>query len=69
MQSLHEQIRIELKKRYNEDEAFAWLSHPQQLLGLRIPARLMATGQGLLVLEALRRAQADRTCEVALGRQ
>ncbi|HZN24989.1 MAG TPA: hypothetical protein VFB75_12230 [Burkholderiales bacterium] len=54
MASLHEQINLELKNLCSEDEAFAWLSSPQQLLGLRIPARLMATGEGLAVLEALR---------------
>ena len=54
MESLHEQIRIELKKRYNDDEAYAWLCGPQQLLGFRIPARLLATGDGRAVLDALR---------------
>jgi hypothetical protein len=54
MASLHDQIKLELKKLCSEDEAFAWLSSPQQLLGLRIPARMIAIGEGLAVLKALR---------------
>ena len=54
MESLQEEISIELKKLCGEERAFAWLTSPQELLGLRIPARMIAIGEGLAVLEALR---------------
>ena len=56
MVSMHEQINRELKKLCSEDQAFAWLSSPQRMLGLRIPARMMAIGEGPAVLEALKGA-------------
>ena len=59
MQSLHEQINLELKKFCTEEEAFGWLMSPQKLLNLRIPARMMATGEGAAVLEALKSAIAQ----------
>jgi hypothetical protein len=37
-----------------EEQAFVWLTSPQQLLGLRIPARMIAIGEGRAVLDALR---------------
>ena len=60
MQSLHEQINLELRKLCTEDEAFGWLSSPQKLLNSRIPARMMATGEGAAVLEALKSAAARK---------
>jgi hypothetical protein len=54
MESLQEEITIELKKLCGEEQAFVWLTSPQQLLGLRIPARMIAIGEGLAVLQALR---------------
>ena len=51
--SLYEQINLELKKLCSQEEAFTWLMSPQQRLGLRIPARMMAIGEGRAVLEAL----------------
>ena len=57
MESLQEEINVELKKFGGEEQAFIWLTSPQQLLGLRIPARMIATGEGLAVLEVLRSAK------------
>jgi hypothetical protein len=54
MGSLQEQINIELQKLCGEDQALVWLTSPQQLLGLRIPARMIAIGEGVAVLHALR---------------
>ena len=55
VESLHEQINLELKRFCSEHEAYTWLRSPQALLGLRVPARMMATDEGHAVLEALRR--------------
>jgi hypothetical protein len=46
MKSLQEAINIELKKLCAEGQAFVWLTSPQEVLGLRIPARMIATGEG-----------------------
>jgi hypothetical protein len=56
IKSLHEQISSEVK-RLSGDEAVAWLAAPQPLLGMRIPARMIAIGEGLTVLDILRRAR------------
>jgi hypothetical protein len=58
-QSLHEQISTQVRRLYGQIEPFAWLAAPQPLMELRIPARMIATGEGLAVLDILRRAQAD----------
>ena len=59
MELLHEQIKGELKKLCNDDDAFGWLISPQERLDWRIPARMMATGDGAAVLHALQNAVAE----------
>ena len=61
VQSLREQIDCELTKLCSKDEALAWLISPQQVLGLRIPARMMAIGEGRAVLKALHACQAPHS--------
>jgi hypothetical protein len=59
MKSLQEAINVELKKLYGEGQAFVWLTSPQELLGLRIPARMIAIGEGRAVLDALLNANSQ----------
>jgi len=54
MESLQDEINIELQKSCGEEQAFVWLTSPQPLLGLRIPARMIAIGEGLAVLAVLK---------------
>lgn len=57
--TLHQQIRAELGRLCTTDqEAFAWLAHAQTLLAGRIPARMIAVGEGPAVLDALKKAAA-----------
>ena len=53
MESIQEQINKALRRYLDPDDAFAWLASPQRILGLRIPARLIAIGEGDTVLQAL----------------
>ena len=53
MESVQEQIHKALRRNLDPDEAFIWLASPQRSLGMRIPARLIAIGEGDTVLEAL----------------
>lgn len=51
--TLQQQIRAELLRTRNDNEAFAWLSSPQDILKGRIPARMIAIGEAEEVLHAL----------------
>ena len=52
--SIHRQIRDELAHLYPPDDAQAWLALPQKLLGDRIPAQMIAAGDGDEVLTLLK---------------
>lgn len=53
--TLQQQICDELRRFCaHEDDVFAWLARPQQILNRRIPARMIASGEGAEVLAALR---------------
>ncbi len=54
MSTLQQQIRAELAKLYDEAGALGFLAAPQNIVGGRIPARMIAIGDGEEVLRALR---------------
>ena len=52
--TLQQQIRVELAKLYDDAGAMGFLAARQKLLNGRIPARMIAIGDGAEVLRVLR---------------
>ena len=55
--ALHEEIHREVERLFRLENSYAWLAAPQPLLAMRIPARMLATGDGVALLQVLRAAQ------------
>lgn len=54
MEALYKAIHCEIRRLYRLENAYSWLTAPQPLLNMRIPARMLAIGEGVTVLQLLR---------------